>query len=210
MSDNAPPDNAPPDIEVLAEDFEDLKAIVYGFATQLEDNTNKIKRLASAAASGDGQDDNGDSNGKDKQKPKTPPFILWLSGDQYARELTALASWVQHLLVPSYLGEISSSAPWCASWWQHPPAVARLHACWLAWQELTNAETCGLTGPSVWHRDHLDPMLSQLRAADGPFAGCMTNPDRPQHTMLPVPPVTPLPPLPVAEPAETDQAEVTA
>lgn len=204
MSDDAPT------IEVLAEDFEDLKATVHGFATQLEHNTEKVKQLASAVASGGGQDDDGDGKGKEKEKPKTPPFILWLPGDKYAGELAALAAWVQNLLVPSYFGEISSSAPWCASWWEHPPAVARLHAAWLAWQELTNPETCGLTGPSVWHRDHLDPMLSQLRAADGPFAGCMTNPDRPQHTMLPVPPVTPLPPRPAAEPAEPNRTEVTA
>ncbi|WTD07586.1 DUF4913 domain-containing protein (plasmid) [Streptomyces albidoflavus] len=184
-----------PPIEVLAEDFEDLKATVYGFASQLEDNTKKVKHLASAVASGGGQDD--DDSGGTGKKPKTPPFILWLSGDQYTAELAALAAWVQDLLIPSYFGEISSSAPWCASWWQHPPAVARLHATWLAWQDLTNPDTCGLTGPSVWHRDHLDPMLAQLRAADGPFAGCMTNPDRPQHTVLPVPPVTPLPAQPV-------------
>ncbi|MFB7356113.1 DinB/UmuC family translesion DNA polymerase [Streptomyces gardneri] len=36
-------------------------------------------------------------------------------------------------------------------------AIARLHALWLAWQELTDPATCGYTGPSVWHRDHLDP-----------------------------------------------------
>ncbi|MFJ2110791.1 DUF4913 domain-containing protein [Streptomyces sp. NPDC087850] len=189
-----------PTVEVLAEDFEDLKAVVHGFASQLEDNTKKVTQLASAVASGDGQDGDGEK-GKEKEKPKTPPFILWLPGDKYATELAALAGWVRNLLVPSYFGEVSSSATWCAQWWEHPAAVARLHAAWLAWQELTNPETCGLTGPSVWHRDHLDPMLAQLRAADGPFAGCMTNPDRPQHTVLPVPPVDPSPaPIAVAEP----------
>ncbi|NWF30869.1 DUF4913 domain-containing protein [Streptomyces sp. PKU-EA00015] len=176
----------------MAEDFEDLKATVHGFASQLEDNTKRVNQLASAVASGGGQGDNGES-GKDKERPKTPPFILWLPGDKYGAELSALAAWVRDLLVPTYFGEVSSSATWCAQWWEHPAAVARLHATWLAWQELTNPETCGLTGPSVWHRDHLDPMLAQLRAADGPFAGCMTNPDRPQHTVLPVPPVDQIP-----------------
>ncbi|MEV0012708.1 DUF4913 domain-containing protein [Streptomyces sp. NPDC047973] len=190
-----------PDIGGLAEDLEDLKATVAGFATQLEHNTAKVTQLASAVASGGGQGGDGETS-TDKEKSKTPPFILWLPGEKYAAELAALAVWVKDLLVPTYFGEVSSSAPWCPSWWAHPAAVARLHAAWLAWQELTNPEVCGLTGPSVWHRDHLDPMVSHLRASDGPFAGCMTNPDRPQHIVLPVPPVEPLVPPPVsAEPA---------
>ncbi|MFB7030987.1 MULTISPECIES: DUF4913 domain-containing protein [unclassified Streptomyces] len=177
-----------PGIDVLSEDLEDLKAIVHGFASQLEDNTKRLAHLSSAAAGG--QDD---GQTEKEKKPQTPPFILWLSGDKYRAELAALASWVQHLLAPTYLGEVSSSAPWCASWWEHPAAVARLHALWLAWQELTDPKVCGLTGPSVWHRDHLDSALSQLRAPDGPFAACMTNPDRAQHIVLPAPRVDPLP-----------------
>ncbi|MHC3394708.1 DUF4913 domain-containing protein [Streptomyces lavendulocolor] len=191
-----------PTLDGLAEDLEDLKAVVNGFASQLEHNTNTVDQVAAKVATlGDGQGDDGE-NGKDKERPKTPPFILLLTGDVYAAELAALAGWVQHLLVPTYLGEVSSSATWCARWWDHPTAVARLHAAWLAWQELTDPETCGRTGPSVWHRDHLDPMLAHLRAADGPFAGCMTNPDRPQHTVLPVPPVEPLPAGPVVAEVE--------
>lgn len=196
-----------PTIDVLAEDFEDLKATVYGFASQLEHNTRKVNQLAAAAASGNGQNDDDSESEEDKgqgkkgkEKPKTPPFILWLTGDKYAAELAALGGWVRNLLLPTYLGEVSSSAPWCARWWEHPAAVARLHATWLAWQELTNPDVCGLTGPSVWHRDHLEPMLAQLRAADGPFAGCMTNPDRPQHTVLPTPPVDPAPAPPLVGP----------
>ncbi|MFP8906176.1 DUF4913 domain-containing protein [Streptomyces atacamensis] len=180
-----------PTLGALAEDVEDLRAVVNGFATQLEHNTKVVEQLA-AAGSADGQ--GGDSEGgKGKDKPKVPPFILRLSGQDHATELAALADWVANLLVPTYLSEVSSSATWCASWWAHPAAVARLHAAWLAWQELTDPETGGRTGPSVWHRDHLDPMLAQLRDGSGPFAGCMTNPDREQHTDLPVPPVKPLP-----------------
>ncbi|MER7049926.1 DUF4913 domain-containing protein [Streptomyces jumonjinensis] len=192
-----------PTVDGLAEDLEDLKAVVHGFASQLEHNTREVERLAAAVVPDDGQGDGGDTagkgngkgagKGKGKEEPKTPPFILRLSGEQYPAELAALASWVRDLLVPTYLSEVSSSSTWCASWWEHPAAVARLHAAWLAWQELTNPEVCGLTGPSVWHRDHLDPMVAHLRAPDGPFAGCMTNPDRPQHVVLPVPPVNALP-----------------
>ncbi|MBK6015923.1 DUF4913 domain-containing protein [Streptomyces sp. MBT53] len=182
-----------PTLDGIAEDVEDLRAIVNGFASQLEHNTNAVTQLAAAAPS-KGEGEGGQDGGKEKEKkPKTPPFILRLSGEEYATELAALADWVANLLVPTYLSEVSSSATWCASWWAHPAAVARLHAVWLAWQELTDPETCGRTGPSVWHRDHLDPMVAQLRDASGPFGGCMTNPDRSQHTDLPSPPVLPLP-----------------
>ncbi|MEU2740961.1 DUF4913 domain-containing protein (plasmid) [Streptomyces sp. NBC_01136] len=181
-----------PTLDGIAEDVEDLRAIVNGFASQLEHNTNAVNQLASAGK-GEGEGGGQDDGKEKKEKPKTPPFILRLSGEEYATELAALAEWVANLLVPTYLSEVSSSATWCASWWAHPAAVARLHAAWLAWQELTDPETCGRTGPSVWHRDHLDPMVAHLRDASGPFGGCMTNPDRSQHTDLPSPPVLPLP-----------------
>lgn len=180
-------------VDSLAEDLEDLRATVNGFATQLEHNTKMVDQLA-AASQASGQDDgDGAEGGTEKLKPKAPPFILRLSGAKYEAELAALVNWVNNLLVPTYLAEVSSSATWCATWWEHPAAVARFHAAWLAWQELTDPETGGRTGPSVWHRDHLDPMLVQLRDGSGPFAGCMTNPDRRQHADLPVPPVEPLP-----------------
>jgi Domain of unknown function (DUF4913) len=193
--------NEDPQLGTLAEDVEDLRAMVYGFASQLESNTKMVNQLSTRVDSNGKSDGNGDGNGNGngngngestKEKPATPPFILRLSGAEYATELAALADWVDTLLAPTYLAEVSSSATWCASWWEHPAAVARLHACWLAWQELTDPETCGRTGPSVWHRDHLDPMITQLRDASGPFAGCMTNPDREQHTLLPTPLVAPL------------------
>ncbi|MGW1767194.1 DUF4913 domain-containing protein [Streptomyces sp. NPDC002073] len=194
-----------PTLGGLAEDLEDLKANIAAFASQLETTTNKVEQVATAVAAVGGQDDAGQDGdgGKEskKEKPKTPPFILWLPREKYAAELSALAGWVTDLLVPTYLGEVSSSSAWCARWWAHPAAVARLHALWLAWQELTDPETSGRTGASVWHRDHLDPAMLQLRAGDGPFAACMTNSSRIQHDVLPVPPVEPLPKsAPVAEP----------
>ncbi|WP_256341780.1 DUF4913 domain-containing protein [Streptomyces sp. TLI_105] len=76
------------------------------------------------------------------------------------------------MLVPGYLVELSSDALWCHLWFEHSVAIARLHALWLAWQELTDPATCGYTGPSVWHRDHLDPCMRELRPSGGPFAGC--------------------------------------
>ncbi|WP_405852466.1 DUF4913 domain-containing protein [Streptomyces sp. NBC_00090] len=112
-----------------------------------------------------------------------PIFILALDGKAYVEELAALARWVHDLLLPVYGREITTGRPWCQQWQEHPEAVARLHALWLAWQQLTDAEA-GLTGPSTWHRDHLDPTLLQLRTPDGPFGACTTSPTRPNHRLL--------------------------
>ncbi|WP_328912466.1 MULTISPECIES: DUF4913 domain-containing protein [unclassified Streptomyces] len=113
-------------------------------------------------------------------------FILALGGEAYATELAALAGWVHYLFLPVYGREISTTRPWCEQWYEHPEAVARLHALWLAWQQFTDAEA-GLSGPSVWHRDHLDQTLAHLRAPDGPFAACTTSPARPTHRVLATP-----------------------
>ncbi|MEV4437899.1 DUF4913 domain-containing protein [Streptomyces sp. NPDC049577] len=128
------------------------------------------------------------------EEPRVPPLILKLEDQAaYDAELAALAMWVEYVLAACYLTEVSSSAPWCPRWFEHPQAVARLHALWLAWQELTTPEAGGYTGPSVWARDHLDPCMAQLRHPSGPFAACMTHPERPQHALLQQPPVAPLP-----------------
>ncbi|OIK08073.1 DUF4913 domain-containing protein [Streptomyces monashensis] len=116
----------------------------------------------------------------------TSVFILALGGEAYAVELAALSDWVNNLFLPVYGREISTTRPWCAQWHEHPEAVARLHALWLAWQQLTDAEA-GLSGPSTWHRDHLDQALVHLRAPDGPFAACTTSPTRPNHRVLATP-----------------------
>lgn len=100
-------------------------------------------------------------------------FILRQDGDQAAEELAALADWVNHVLAPTYIdGRLSPRNGWCSRWWEHPAAVARLHALWLAWRELTDP-AAGLQGPSRWHRDHLDPALRELRDGEhSPLGPC--------------------------------------
>ncbi|MFF4215300.1 DUF4913 domain-containing protein [Streptomyces nondiastaticus] len=115
-----------------------------------------------------------------------PLFIMAMEGQAYESELDALTDWVDDLLLPVYGREITSSAPWCPWWDQHPEAVARLHALWLAWQQHIGPEA-GPSGPSTWHRDHLDHTMAQLRAPNGPFVACTTNPARPAHRLLPGP-----------------------
>jgi hypothetical protein len=100
-----------------------------------------------------------------------PLFVLYLEGEAYAEEMRRLATWVEALLLPVYGREVRSSSPWCPRWWEHLEAVARLHALWLAWQELTDP-AAGASGPAVWHRDHLGPAMAELRDPSGPFAGC--------------------------------------
>ncbi|MEU9344702.1 DUF4913 domain-containing protein [Streptomyces sp. NPDC048278] len=113
-----------------------------------------------------------------EEEPKTAadegeknPFILYLKGDEHEDALHKLTLWVRYLLLPVYGREVTSTAPWCTSWWRHREAVAQLYGLWMAWQELTSPKA-GMTGPSVWQRDHLSPVMTALRDPSGPFAGC--------------------------------------
>ncbi|MEV6672861.1 DUF4913 domain-containing protein [Streptomyces sp. NPDC051162] len=178
---------------VLAEDIEDLRATVEALAAQLEDTNRLAENLRDAPPPEPAEPSGEKAQREKKPKPVVPPLILRLDGEVFDQELAGLAVWVEHVLVACYLTEVSSSAPWCARWYEHPQAIARLHALWLAWQELTTPDSGGYTGPSVWHRDHLDPCMTHLRDPHGPFASCMTSDERPQHTVLPQPPVDPLP-----------------
>ncbi|MER6845813.1 DUF4913 domain-containing protein [Streptomyces platensis] len=211
----APPADAAADS--MAEDVADLRALVHALAEQLEETTRRLEGVMEAAAEADADENDteeegagggetsagtGDKSGADgKESPKkspAPPLILKLGGDEYDQELALLSNWVRYLLAPYYLTEISSQAPWCPRWWEHPQAVARLHALWTAWQELTTPEAGGWTGPSIWHRDHLDPCIAALRDPSGPFAGCMIKPEHEQHILPEQPYSDPLP-LPAIE-----------
>lgn len=156
--------HVPPSLDVLAQDLADLRAQV----------TPLLAAASSATAAPEEK--------KEEAEPAGPMFILALADEDFQIELSALSMWVSGLLVPVYVAghEISPSAPWCPTWWHHEEAVARLHALWLAWQELTPA-SAGLAGPSVWHRDHLDPCMAALRHPSGPFLACQTRPDKPTH-----------------------------
>ncbi|MGY1438572.1 DUF4913 domain-containing protein [Streptomyces reniochalinae] len=130
----------------------------------------------------------GEDGGPAEEKaPAKPRFILYQDGAEYQASLYQLLQWTHHVLLPVYGREVSSTAPWCSRWWEHPEAVAQLHGLWLAWAELTgpNADN---TGPSVWHRDFLGPIMGALRDPMGPFAGCKPG----SHRAKEVPPVDPV------------------
>ncbi|MER7638029.1 MULTISPECIES: DUF4913 domain-containing protein [unclassified Streptomyces] len=135
-----------------------------------------------------------------KKPPSPPQFILYLEGQAYANSLRQLTLWTHHVLLPVYGREVTSTAPWCARWWEHPEAVAQLHALWLAWGELTGPGSA-VVGPASWHRDYLTTVMAALRDPQGPFAGCKPGMHRPKETptvdvMDPFGPPPPPPPPP--------------
>lgn len=187
-----PADTTDP-VRVPDHDLDDLVATVAALVAQSQQQAATLARLTDEQAAPQGEAENNGpgreaptQNTKDGSEGPSSPFILALEGRAYDQELAALATWVHDLLLPVYGREIHTSRPWCQQWTEHPEAVARLHALWLAWQQYTDAEA-GLAGPSTWHRDHLDPALMQLRAADGPFGACTTSPARPNHRLLSAP-----------------------
>ncbi|MFE1075114.1 DUF4913 domain-containing protein [Streptomyces sp. NPDC058783] len=178
-----------PELDVpvgMFEDIEDLKAQVANLRSLVEQLTGG-EEGEPGEASADEAESAGEEAAADEDSEEEewqyPPFILLLDPPEYDDELRALIEWVEGVLVPGYLAEPSADARWCHLWFEHPVAVARLHACWLAWQELTDPATCGYTGPSVWHRDHLDPCLRELRAPNGPFTGCTKGEHQINHRL---------------------------
>lgn len=151
----------------MIEDIEDLKAQVQALAAEVKRLTTPAEESEAAAEAAEKGEAVPEEEGW-----QFPPFILLLDQPEYDEELRALAEWVEGVLVPGYLDEASADARWCHLWTEHPVAIARIHALWLAWQELTDPATCGYTGPSTWLRDHYDPCIRELRASTGPFQGC--------------------------------------
>ncbi|MCX4564513.1 DUF4913 domain-containing protein [Streptomyces phaeochromogenes] len=103
--------------------------------------------------------------------------MLYKAGSEFASALADLAVWVNGLLLPVYGREVTSAEPWCPRWWEHLEAVAQLYSLWMAWQASTGPGS-PLTGPAMWHRDYLAPIMSSLRAPSGPFAGCKAGSHR--------------------------------
>jgi hypothetical protein len=181
-------DGPEPDFEVpvgMFQDLEDLKANMQRLEALVNTLTEGANTTAGEALEEAEEDAGGeDANSADEEDEwQYPPLILLLDPPAYDDELRALIEWVEGVLVPGYLGEPTADARWCHLWFEHTPAVARLHALWLAWQELTDPATCGYTGPSVWHRDHLDPCMRELRGSGGPFAGCTKREHEVVHRM---------------------------
>ena len=182
----AAPEPEPEPFRVADENLGDLASTLAATMAEVRQHGVILDRLGSEPATPPDVEpaDNADPNAEAaKATPDSGPasvFILALGGEAYDTELAALADWVHYLLLPVYGREISTTRPWCEKWYEHPEAVARLHALWLAWQEYTDPEA-GVSGPAVWHRDHLGPVMTELRAPNGPFAGCRPGGHRPKE-----------------------------
>ncbi|MFB8086881.1 DUF4913 domain-containing protein [Streptomyces sp. NPDC055992] len=173
----------PEPFRIADEDLDDLASTLARTVSEVRQHGVILDRLDSEAPA---PTDTTQSDSTHEGQGPASVFIVALGGEAYATELTALSNWVNYLFLPIYGREISTTRPWCEQWYEHPEAVARLHALWLAWQQLTDTEA-GPTGPSTWHRDHLDQALVHLRAPDGPFAACTTSASRPSHRVLATP-----------------------
>lgn len=95
-----------------------------------------------------------------------------------------LDEWVEGFLAPTIRRTMSGSNHWCAQWWEHPEAVARLGALWAAWEV---AEAEGGAGPSFWWTGHFEPHWHVLTSTFGPFNAC--NPNKHEPAVPPLPTV---------------------
>ncbi|MER6531712.1 DUF4913 domain-containing protein [Streptomyces sp. NPDC001508] len=121
------------------------------------------------------------------EAPPEPRPILELEGEEYEDELDGLTDWVDDFLLPVYGAEVTTAAPWCLHWQEHPDVVAWLHALWLSYQQHKDPEA-GQSGMLLWHRDCLTHTMAAVRAPGGPLSACMTSSERPAHRLLPGPP----------------------
>lgn len=58
---------------------------------------------------------------------------------------------------------------WCAKWWEHPEAIARLEHVWEAFEAARREPPPAM---SSWWRDHLDHHMARLTDPRGPFEQC--------------------------------------
>ena len=96
-----------------------------------------------------------------------------------------LDAFVRDVLAETYRRDLKTARnTWCAEWWRHTEAIARLEALWRAWEHLRLDPA---TGMSVWFRDHADHHMRILLDNDeGPFKGC-TPAEHHQNKLQPLP-----------------------
>lgn len=97
----------------------------------------------------------------------------------------SLLEFVTEGFAPVYCRATSPTVRWCASWWDHAEALYRLEALWRSW-ELYRLEP--RLGIASWLRDYLDPQLSVLTSATGPFAQCTDDRHSPVKPLRTDPP----------------------
>ena len=86
----------------------------------------------------------------------------------------SLEAWVSGYFSPMFLHRVPGNprVRWCARWWDHAEAIARLTVLWNCW-EAARWETAA---KPAWWLD-LDHHLPLLTALDGPFRNCRHGDD---------------------------------
>ncbi|MEY9956821.1 DUF4913 domain-containing protein [Streptacidiphilus sp. MAP5-52] len=176
----APGTPAPSAVPVFADPrIEALSAKLNALANGFDQQAEQLATMASAPG----------ADAIEPDRSGEPLFIVAFDDPDYYAELALMTPWVDQIFSAIYGPEPTAQRPWCVRWPEHPEAVARLHALWLAWQGSITPEA-GAAGPSAWHRDHLEPALAKLRGADGPFAACTSSGGHVSHRLLETPAFT--------------------
>ncbi len=136
-----------------------------------------------------------------EQLPDLPPRPAAGHDDRDDQEeeprpvFSAVEFWVEEIFAKTYIRDLGPESRWCARWWAHPEAVARLFALWSTWERAYRREhavPADDTAMATWIRDYLDRLLPPLMSSRGPFAAC-----RPEEHIDQEPLATePTPPLP--------------
>jgi len=92
-------------------------------------------------------------------------------GGPLVTEFASLDAFVDGYVLPNWRHR-PSQTKWCATWWQHGEAIARLEAVWEAFEVMRLEPAPAL---STWWRDHLDVHMRTLTAEDGTFSGCTAS-----------------------------------
>lgn len=92
-------------------------------------------------------------------------------GGPLVTEFASLDAFVDGYVLPNWRHR-PSQGHWCATWWQHGEAIARLEAVWEAFEVMRLEPAPAL---STWWRDHLDVHMRALTSVDGTFAGCSAS-----------------------------------
>lgn len=104
---------------------------------------------------------------------------------EHENHFPTVYAFVREYMCEVYAFEIRAQTTefrWCRRWWEHVEAVARLEACWKAFEAMRRDPGAGM---SSWFRDHADPCMGRLTSPEGPFSRC----DAEQHRIRPALPM---------------------
>jgi hypothetical protein len=116
-------------------------------------------------------------------------------------DMRTLVAWVENNITTLIARKVPTTdgAPrWCAQWWDHAEAIARLEAARQAWIALSTAGGTGL----VTYFDYLDRVVLAVLTSDtGPFARCNPRTHTSDRTLGHTPPPPAIYDCPVPPPA---------